>query len=137
MRATRQNNSCRFAFWPTMAMLCVYGNLAVGAEPRELERETREFKVSVDGKGRGKCKIEINRRDDGSERIHIEAALSFNYVVYEYRYSSNGTEVWKNGRLIRLDNTADYNGSKYVVKAKANDKGLRVTVNEKSSQVEP
>jgi hypothetical protein len=110
--------------------------VTVGAEPREVERETREFKVSVDGKGRGKCRIEISRRDDGSDRMHIAAALSFNYVVYEYKYSSTGTEVWKNGRLAALENTADFNGTKYVVKARAQAPGMRVTVNDKASQAD-
>jgi hypothetical protein len=121
--------ACRLA----IAVFCVCCGIAGAAEPREFERETREFKVSVDGKGRGKCTIEISRRDDGSDKMHINAALSFNYVVYEYRYSSVGTEVWKDGRLVRLENIADYNGKKYVVKAKGDAKGMRVTVNDKSS----
>jgi hypothetical protein len=107
------------------------------AEPRVLEREMREFKVSVDGKGRGKCTIEITRRDDGTDRMHIDASLNFNYVVYEYRYSSVGTEIWKNGRLMRLENTANYNGTKYVVKASSRSDKLQVTVGDKTSNFEP
>jgi hypothetical protein len=128
-----------FIFPVTVAFVgvAVAVSAATAAEPRTLERETREFKVSVDGKGRGQCTIEISRRDDGSDQMHIDAALSFNYVVYEYRYLSVGTEVWKDGRLVRLENMADYNGTKYVVRAKADQKGLRVTVNDQSSQVEP
>jgi hypothetical protein len=117
-------------------LLGLAATIAAAAEPREVARETREFKVSVDGKGRGKCTIEISRREDGSDSMHIDAALRFNYVVYDYRYSSAGTEVWKDGRLIRLENAADYNGTKYVVRARADRTGLRLTVNDVTSQIE-
>jgi hypothetical protein len=137
MTRTGARNVYCFIFAVALAFFGMAGAKSTAAEPRTLERETREFKVSVDGKGRGKCTIEISRREDGSDRMQIDAALSFNYVVYEYRYLSVGTEVWKDGRLVRLENMADYNGTKYVVAAKADQKGLRVTVNDKSSQVEP
>src|SRR5262245_2360231 len=97
MSRNRRTTVWSDACWLALALSWCQA-LAFGAEPREVERETREFKVSVDGKGRGKCKFEISRRDDGSDRMHIAAALSFNYVVYEYKYSSTGTEIWKNGR---------------------------------------
>jgi hypothetical protein len=119
------------------ALFTLSATTARAAEPREIAHESREFKVSVDGKGRGQCTIEISSRDDGSDHMHIEAALRFNYVVYEYRYSSKGTEVWKDGRLAWLENTADYNGTKYVIQARTDRTGLRVTVNDKTSQVEP
>jgi hypothetical protein len=118
-------------------ILCAVWATARGAEQNAPAHETREFNVSVDGKQRGKCTIEIQSREDGSDTMHINAALNFNYVVYEYRYASAGSEVWKNGRLIELENEADYNGTKYSVKADSTKKGLRVTVNGKTSQAEP
>lgn len=107
------------------------------AEPRDVERQTREFKVSIDGKERGQCVMKITRRDDGVDQLHIDSRLSFNYVVYEYRYSSVGTEVWKQGRLIELENTADFNGKKYVVKARPGREQMQVTVNGKGSSAKP
>src|SRR5579862_7641025 len=89
---------------------------ANAAEPKNLELETREFNVSVDGKQRGKCTMQIRRRDDGSEKMSIDAGLSFNFVVYEYRYHSAGTEIWKEDRLLELENASDFNGTKYSVK---------------------
>jgi hypothetical protein len=123
--------------WLALALLCFVCASAAAAEPRGGEGQTREFKVSVDGKPRGKCTISISSREDGADVMHISAALSFNYVVYEYRYSSAGTEVWKDGRLIELENTADFNGTKYIVKAGETKMGLRVTVDGKSSQAQP
>ena len=137
MSRTRQLTLWSCAPGTMLAISCWCVAISYAAEPRIMERETREFKVSVDGKGRGSCRIEISRRDDGSDRMHIAAVLSFNYVVYEYKYSSTGTEVWKNGRLLRLENIADFNGTKYIVKAKASPQGLQVTVNDKTSQADP
>ncbi len=128
---------CQTVFQIAAALPGLSAVTATAADPREIALETREFKVSVDGKGRGRCTIEISRREDGSDRMHIDAALRFNYFVYDYRYSSVGTEVWKDGRLIRLENSADYNGTKYVVRANADRTGLRVTVNDKTSQIDP
>src|SRR5260221_3777597 len=97
------------AAWLALALFFIGGMRAGAAELPGGEGQTREFKVSVDGKPRGKCTISIQSRDDGADVMQISAALSFNYVVYEYRYSSIGTEVWKDGRLIELENTADFN----------------------------
>lgn len=108
---------------------------AVAAEPRVVDLETREFKVSVDGTPRGTCTMQIRRRDDGTETLSIKSGLAFNYVVYNYRYSSTGNEVWKDGRLVALENDADFNGKAYRVKAGPADKGLDLTVNGKRSNV--
>jgi hypothetical protein len=105
----------------------------VAAEPRTFEGQTREFRVSVDGKERGKCTMRIDRRDDGADRMRVESQLRFSYIVYEYSYASNGLEVWKEGRLIELDKTSDYNGTRYDVKARQEEKGLLVSVNRKGT----
>jgi hypothetical protein len=136
MRATHRPN-----VWLTRCAralaLCILGAAcAIAADPQDVERQTREFRVSVDGKPRGKCTMQIRRREDGTNTVRINSALSFNFVVYDYRYSSAGTEVWKEGRLVALENKADYNGTRYHVKANATDKGLRVAVNEKTSQID-
>ncbi len=122
---------------PALALCLGGAALATAAEPKDVERQTREFRVSVDGKPRGKCTMQIRRREDGTDTVRINSAFSFNFVVYDYRYSSAGTEVWKEGRLVTLENKADYNGTRYHVKANAGEKGLRVAVNEKTSQVDP
>lgn len=131
MNQTERRNGWRLARWLALAVIGLSYGAARGADPRDLEHQTREFQVSVDGKPRGKCTMQIQTREDGVETVRIKAALSFNFVVYEYRYSSTGTEVWKNGRLLELENAADYNGKKYAVKAKAVKNGLHVTVNDK------
>jgi hypothetical protein len=109
---------------------------ARAAEPRDLERQTREFKVSVDGTQRGKCSMQIRRCDDGTERVRVDAAIRVNFIVYKYAYNSSANEVWKDDRLIELDSAADYNGTRYVVQADAADKGLRVIVNGRAADAD-
>jgi len=100
------------------------------AEPEVVERHVREFRVSVDGKPRGTQTMTISRHSDRSEVMQGEAEVLMNFVVYRYRYSSNGTETWKDGRLIRLTNEADYNGDKYVIKGSATEQALHYEVND-------
>jgi hypothetical protein len=137
MELQRKSPRLRNTVCATITLAWCCWSAASAAEPRNLELETREFKISVDGKQRGKCTMQMRRRDDGTDKINIDAGLSFNFVVYEYRYHSKGTEVWKDDRLLELDNASDFNGTKYSVKASSGSKGLHATVNGKKSQVEP
>ena len=91
-------------------------------------RETRAFKILVDGKERGKLKMTVGRRDD-HEIMTSEAEVRVNYFVYNYVYTSRGTEIWKAGRLRKFNNTANYNGKHYAVQAVAKENGLAVKVN--------
>ncbi len=107
-------------------------------EPRDapavVEKHSRAFKISIDGTERGTLTMQLTKRDDGTETMRGQAELSFNFIVYKYRYSSSGTEVWKSGRLLRLANEADYNGDKYVVQASAQQQDLAIEVNGESQR---
>ena len=98
-------------------------------ESRVTEQQTRTFKVSVDGTERGLMTMQLSKHSDGTESVRGQVELSFNFIVYKYRYASSGTEVWKSGRLIELANEADHNGDKYVVQASAQEQELAVEVN--------
>ena len=114
------------------------GQAAQGAdEPRNVESQKREFSISVDGTQRGTCTMQIRRRNDGTVWLQSEAELHINVIVYKYNYTSTGSEVWKNGRLIVMENVADYNGTQYRVKAAAAGKALQVTVDGNVSHMTP
>lgn len=102
------------------------------AESHVVEQQTRTFNVSVDGTDRGTLTMLLSQHSDGTESMRGQVELSFNFIVYRYRYSSSGTEVWKSGRLIELANEADYNGDKYVVQASAQQQKLAFEVNGES-----
>ncbi len=111
---------------------------ALGDEPRDepvvVEKHSRAFKISIDGTERGTLTMLLTKRDDGTETMRGQTELSFNFIVYKYRYSSSRTELWKSGRLLRLANEADYNGDKYVVQAAAQQQELSFEVNGKSQR---
>ncbi len=114
------------------------GRTAQGAdELRNVESQRREFTISIDGTKRGACTMQIRRRSDGTIQMRSEAELRINFLVYRYNYNSAGTEVWKNGRLIAMENVADYNGTQYRVKAASAGKSLRLTVDGTVSQMTP
>jgi len=124
---------CRIAWGAILGML--WSNVSKGDEVREIERQTREFQVSVDGTERGRCTMRICRHDDGTEKVAVDATIRVDFLVYRYTYLCAGTEVWKNDRLVELENTADYNGTQYAVTARRVDEGLRVSVNGKTLHV--
>lgn len=113
--------------WVASAFL--FAGAALGAEPEVTAKHTREFRILVDGKHRGNQSMTFSRRSDGSEVMQGEAEVVINLVVYRYRYASNGTEIWKDGRLIELVNEADYNGDKYVIQGAAVQQDLHYEVN--------
>lgn len=137
MKHQRISRRLRSISWIALTLACWGCWTANAAEPHTERLETRQFKVSVDGKQRGKCTMQIRRRDDGADQVHIDAGLTFNFVVYEYRYHSTGTEVWKDDRLLELENASDFNGTKYAVKARSASNGLSATVNGKKTQLDP
>jgi len=91
--------------------------------------ETRDLNVLVDGKPAGEVHVTIHRQDDGSTVIKCDTDIQVRYLVIRYVYSYRGCEVWKGGRLLRLDSTCNDNGKRYVVSAVAEGQGLRVRVN--------
>jgi hypothetical protein len=66
-----------------------------------------------------------------------EAEVVLNFVVYRYRYASTGSETWKDGRLIKLANEADYNGDRYVVQGTATKQALHYEVNGETQKAPP
>ncbi len=106
----------------------------VGPDSMVLEQETRTFRASVDGRERGQLVMLFTKRTDGTETVRGAAELNFNFVVYRYRYTSIGTETWKDGRLIRLASESNYNGDKYVLQATATQELLEYEVNGAAQQ---
>ncbi len=104
--------------------------------PQQIERQTREYSISIDGTRRGKSTTQF-RSKEGAVWIHSESEIRINYFVYKYNYTSKGTEIWKNGRVTALENLADYNGTQYVVKGTSTPRGLELTTNGTASLVSP
>jgi hypothetical protein len=111
--------------------------LAEGVQPRDVEHETRLFRIFVDGTERGLCSMQIHHRDDGTDWVGGNAGLLFNYYVYKYRFNSSGAAVFNDGRLIQMDRTANFNGTRYHVTATVEHNGLVLETNGRSSLNSP
>jgi hypothetical protein len=95
------------------------------------DTEARDFAVRIDGKPAGEYHMTITRQDDGSVSMSGQADIRCTfYLVRTYTYTYRGTEVWKGGRLLRLDSGCDDDGKKYSVHAIADGATLRVKANE-------
>jgi hypothetical protein len=102
--------------------------ILAAATARAEDREERVFTIQVDNKAAGQGRMTILRRDDGSEVVTSQAEVSIRFLLkYTYRYQ--GTETWKEGRLLDLESTCNDNGKRFRVTAKAEEAGLRVTIN--------
>src|SRR5262249_6124139 len=112
---------------------CWLGLFAVipggAAEGTAAETESRYFAITIDRKPAGQFSMTITRQDDGSVAVTGSADVKVSYLVYKYRYSYQGTEVWKNRRLVSLNSTSNDNGNRYSVTAMSDNDGLRVRVN--------
>lgn len=118
--------------WIAGSALCPLA--ANAAEPAVISQHTREFKILVDGKARGHQEMTFTLRDDGTELMQGESIVDMKFAVYRYRYSSNGSETWKDGRLIQLVNEANFNGDRYVIQGAAVRQGLHYDVNGETQQ---
>jgi hypothetical protein len=93
------------------------------------ETEAREFTIEVDGKACGQYVMTITKQDTGIVSMQAVANMSLKLLLRTYRYQFEGTEHWKNGRLLQLNSKSDDDGKKSEVSAKAEAQSLRLRVN--------
>jgi hypothetical protein len=94
------------------------------------DSETRLFKIKIDGKAAGEMTMNITKAEDGSITTSIDTELTVNaYLVFTYRYSFHGKEVWKDGALLKIESSTNDNGTRYSMLAVKEGPGMRVRVN--------
>jgi hypothetical protein len=115
-----------------MVWLGAGGFLAGGGFSRAdaVEKEKRIFTVKIDGKQSGTYEMAIRCVDDRTF-VDCRANVSTSYLFIRYKYTYQGTEVWKNGRLVYLKSRTNDDGTQYDVQAEADQDTLRVQVNGK------
>jgi hypothetical protein len=103
---------------------------AAWSRARAADIETRDFNVYITGKYGGEAHITIQRQDDGVTKVRCDTDINFKpFPLVKYRYTYRGQEVWKDGRVLRLDSNCNDDGKNYVVSAVADANGVRVRVN--------
>ena len=105
--------------------------LAAGMRAAAADVEQRDFVTWIDGNKAGEYHMTISTQDDGTVSMTGQADAALKNVIHVtiWRYSYRGTEVWKEGRLIRFDSTCNDDGTPYTVTAVADREALRVRVN--------
>jgi hypothetical protein len=117
---------------PAVLVLALVGLLTVSAtRAAAVETEVRDFSIEVDGTGCGQYLMTITRQDDGTLSMQAQANLTIKAFLGSYRYSYQGTEHWRGGRLIQMTSQCNDDGTKYDLFAQADGQGLRVRVNGK------
>src|SRR6516225_3264786 len=103
---------------------------AVGPSARAGETEIRDYFVLVDGQHAGKANMTIQQQDDGTTTVSCETDVRVTVaLVKKYRYIYRGREVWKDGRLQRLDSECNDDGKRFKVAAIADGDRLAVWAN--------
>jgi hypothetical protein len=113
------------------SLLLALGALLFPAWPsvRAAESEGRDYTLYVDGKPCGKANITIQPQEDGTTTVSCDTTVQVKVFLKTYRYTYQGREVWKGGRLQRLDSQCNDDGQRFQVAALADGDRLRVRVN--------
>ena len=100
------------------------------------QTEERQFNVTVDGKKAGTYTMTVTKNDDGTVTVGCDAHVKVKVaLITAYHYDYTGSEVWKDGRLMRLRSRCDDDGKKFEVSAEAGEKDLTVKVNGREKTV--
>jgi Family of unknown function (DUF6134) len=73
--------------------------------------EERTFSVAIDGKPGGTMVLEWQRRNDGATSVTLRADYRLEGPT-AYGFDCRGTEMWKDGRLVRFEGLGSENGIK-------------------------
>jgi YD repeat-containing protein len=90
--------------------------------------EQRQFAMVLDGRRVGEYHVKITQQADGAVVMSGQGQMQYNQpgLVSTYRY--RGSEVWKEGRLLRLDSTSGDDSKETNVSAVAEGDEVRITV---------
>jgi hypothetical protein len=113
--------------------------LAAGVAPAAAaETEARDFNVLVDGSRAGDYHVTIQHQDNGNLVMTLVSEVRVKVLgVTFYSYNYHGREVWKDGRLLRLESNGQENSKPFAVSAVPLANGLRVTFNGQEHLVPP
>jgi hypothetical protein len=101
--------------------------------------EVRDFVVHVGGKQVGHNQLVITQRADGVISVANKAHVQVKVLGFTYTYSFQGSEVWHNHQLVKLDGQCDDNSKKHSVQADFDAKGnvIRVQAGGREQAIKP
>lgn len=108
--------------------------LVAGGPVLAVETEVRTFTVCIDGKPAGSYKLAYRVDETGAETIAAVSDVKGKVGVLNYTHTHRSVEVWKNGRVVSLDGSANDDGKLKTVKAVVSTSGLLVMASGKTFQ---
>lgn len=99
------------------------------------ELETREFRVSVDGRQAGSYKMTIARHPDGTVCQTGQCDVTVQVFLKKYVYSYRGTETWKDGQLMKLESSTNDDGKRYNLRVQLDGVALRAIANNQAISI--
>lgn len=96
---------------------------------RATENETRTFAITIDNRPAGTYSLTVRRPDERTFLVDSRADVAISRFFIKYRYTFQGTEVWRDNRLVRLTSKTNDDGKQFDVLAQADGETLRVEVN--------
>ncbi|MCI0461176.1 MAG: DUF6134 family protein [Gemmataceae bacterium] len=112
--------------------LLVLGVVLFASSPacgQRTEGEVREFTIQVNGKSAGTYRMTLTRHEDNTESFAGQGSVRVRLALKTYVYTFQGTERWKDGRLLELQTSTNDDGKRYEVQATAEGNTLRLRVN--------
>jgi hypothetical protein len=107
-------------------------SIAVPVCAQNRDTEIREFSVLVSGKPAGEYQLAYEPIDAQSFRVTVKANVQFKVkYVYNYQYTLNNTELWRNGRLVTYEGVTVDDGKKTTLSASFAENRARVVLNGK------
>jgi hypothetical protein len=107
----------------------IVASLGVCSTAQASETEVREFTIEIEGKASGQYVMTVTKQDDSILSMQGVASLSFKHALGTYRYSYDGTEHWKDGRLLQLTVKCNDDGKETKLSAMVEQQNLRLRVN--------
>jgi len=121
--------------WGVVALFAIFFCLApIGVHAQSTEAEQRDFAIIVDGKEAGQSRITITVEKDGTTVVTANAKVKLSQLIFNYNYSVETTERWKDGKLIGLKAKAVENGKQTEVTVTGDGNQLKIRVNGQERQ---
>ena len=118
--------------------LVLAGLVLLSFKPMEVkaaDKEIRDFQVLVDSKPAGAAKMVFDTQDDGTTSVTSETDVAVRFLVFSYKYTYRGQEVWKEGRLQSLSSSCTDDGKSYQVQGQADQGVFRLRANNQERNV--
>lgn len=111
--------------------------LLAGAAHAAAPRDGKlDFAVLRDGEPIGSHEMSF-RRDGDALAVDVRTRVAVKVLfVTAYRFEHDGRELWRDGRLVRLDSVTDDDGTKHSLHVEANGRGLQVVGDGQTAEID-